>query len=100
MPDPHYDNKSESLLSSLHRFIGKHGASPLKIAAKYNSHHPQVARKAEISKDVSAFFAPDFFRIFIDPFSMKPFTRQWKCVMFAEVKASILQINFQKIAVL
>ena len=44
-------------------------SAPAKSLGRFRSDREKT-RKAEISKDFSAFFAPNFFRISIDPFSI------------------------------
>ena len=48
---------------------GSNPPAPAKSLGRFRSDREKT-RKAEISRDFSAFFAPNFFRISIDPFSI------------------------------
>ena len=51
------------------RVVGSSPSAPAKSLGRFRSDREKT-RKAEISRDFSAFFAPNFFRISIDPFSI------------------------------
>ena len=48
---------------------GSNPPAPAKSLGRFRSDREKT-RKAEISRDFSAFFAPNFFQISIDPFSI------------------------------
>ena len=48
---------------------GSSPCAPAKSLGRFRSDREKT-RKAEISRDFSAFFAPNFFRIYTDPFSI------------------------------
>ena len=51
------------------RVVGSSPSAPAMFNGRFRSDR-EKKRKAEISRDFSAFFAPNFFRISIDPFSI------------------------------
>ena len=51
------------------RVVGSSPSAPAKSLGRFRSDR-EKKRKAEISRDFSAFFAPNFFQISIDPFSI------------------------------
>ena len=51
------------------RVVGSSPSAPAKSLGRFRSDREKT-RKAEISRDFSAFFAPNFFQISIDPFSI------------------------------